>query len=228
MPPVIDIQKPILTTLHTKSAANSISHVLETLPIISEVSKVENATTITTSDEFWHNGINTIGNVVIWLLKELLVLGMTVCIGMIFSFAYVLLGIAINLVMNIVYDIFASGGRPLIPTITMSSNTMLSQLQPLLGPPPMTGLAYHDLNISREHQVDFTLSILDNNPFCDELMELEQTCVICFEPLEDRSTVVATTCERPHILHRDCLRSWLLHSIEREHRCPLCRTALLP
>lgn len=130
--------------------------------------------------------------------------------------------------MNFIYDLFSRLGRPLIPPITMSSNIILSQLQPLLGPPQMTGIAHYDVNISREHQVDFTLSILESNPFSDELLEFQQTCVICLEPMEDRSTVVATTCERPHLLHRECLQSWLLHNTDTEHRCPICRTALLP
>lgn len=84
MPPVIGSQKSILTTLQRTSVAKSINHVLESLPIISNTSRIEDRTALASGNSFGNDTLFSIANGLLWLLEELVILGMAFVIGMIF------------------------------------------------------------------------------------------------------------------------------------------------
>lgn len=218
MPPIYESRKPIVTYFNETRAAQ---HVLESLPIIT---KMENTAAIPSSKWFWCDPLVSIFNGVPSILKELAMFRRAFAGVILLTLNFYFVTIAVNFIADFIFVMFPRQLRPLIPSLFLSSSTASSELQHLQGQTQRTSLSYYDVNISRQHQINFTLSLLDHNPFSDELLELQQTC----GTMQDRSTVVTTAFEQPHLLNRECLKNLLFNSTYTEHRCPICRSGLVP
>lgn len=111
---------------------------------------------------------------------------------------------------------------------TQRSSVNYSEVPPLLQV-RQTGFAptYRSSSSTgqREQDVDSILCSLDENSFDSVVLQQQQICVICLEPLDnDKRNVVATKCQHAHLLHRSCLRSWLIYN--EALSCPICRNPI--
>lgn len=144
-----------------------------------------------------------------------------------FSFFFI---ITFNIIADLMFLVWSNVGWPLIPPNILLRNLIWSRRRHVQEEDEdwHNSLSYDDFNISHEQHASFTLSLLDHNPVHDEVLEQQQTCVICLESMDDRSTIVATTCEEPHVFHRECIENFLSHEDSTDHCCPICGSDLHP
>lgn len=76
----------------------------------------------------------------------------------------------------------------------------------------------------RQQRADITIQRLSNTQTSERMREQQATCVICLEALTDAENVVSTSCPKAHVMHTQCLRSWLISNPSQT--CPLCREPL--
>lgn len=104
--------------------------------------------------------------------------------------------------------ISTTGEPPLLPLLRYISSHQYSE---------------NDL-VQRQQQANLTIQRLRQLRTSEHLLKQQAICVICLEELTDVEDAVSTSCQKPHIMHTHCLRSWLISNTSQI--CPLCREPL--